>query len=227
MVKGANQGAVIAEETPAAAAPRTSPFRPRRILPAVLLGLLALAVGAGLFVFAVNTLMVRSARSFVVASAAAAPKAPLVIVPGATVYPDGTPSTQMVDRMDTAIRLYRQGSVRSLDLSGFPNEVAYMTAYARSAGIPAAAILADPAGPTTYHTMANAARVFHIEKALIATQRYHLPRSVYLARSLGIDAIGVPADLHAYPDDRADDTTREWGARVKAFLQISLGRIRI
>lgn len=35
---------------------------------------------------------------------------------------------------------------------------------------------------------------------IISTQAFHLPRAVYIARSLGIQAYGVEADLHQYRD---------------------------
>jgi len=134
---------------------------------------------------------------------------------------DGTPSPLMSDRMTTAIALYQQGEVQKLDLSGYPNEVSYMMNAAEKAGIPASALLSDSAGSDTRDTMLDARALFHIQKALICTQRYHLPRAVYIARSLGIDALGVPADIQPYPNTRFDSTWREWGARVKAFLQVT------
>ena len=192
----------------------------RRIVIWVFLALAALIVAVGLFTVLVNVLMVREARPFFVSGPATAGSAPVAIVPGASVERDGTPTPMMLDRMDTAILLYRQGNVKALDLSGYPNEVSFMTSYARAAGVPQSALLADPAGSNTYDTMANASKLFHVQRALICTQRFHLSRSVYLARSFGIDATGVPADNRPYPDSTVDTTLREWGARVKAFLQV-------
>jgi SanA protein len=193
----------------------------RRITIWTLLGLAGLVVAGGLFTVLVNVLVIRAARPFLLSSPAAATSAPVAIVPGASVKPDGTPTPMMRDRMDTAILLYQQGKVKALDLSGFPNEVNFMTSYARAAGVPPSALLADPAGSDTYDTMANARNRFHVQQALICTQRFHLSRAVYLARSLGINATGVPTDIQPYPHDLLGTTLREWGARVKAFLQVN------
>jgi SanA protein len=186
----------------------------------VLLGFIGLIVAAGLFAVLVNLLIVGEERPFIVSGAASAPSAPVAIVPGASINPDGTPTPMMRDRLDTAILLYRQGKVKALDLSGYPNEVTFMTSYARAAGVPQSDLLADPGGSDTYDTMADASKLFHVEKALICTQRFHLSRSVYLARSFGIEATGVPADIEPYPNSAFETTWREWGARVKAFLQV-------
>ncbi len=187
-----------------------------------MLGLAGLVAAVGLFAVIANVLIVHDARPFIVSGTAAATSAPVAIVPGASVNEDGTPTPMMVDRMNAGILLYRQGKVKTLDLSGYPREVIFMTSYALAAGVPAADLLADPAGSDTRDTMANARKLFHIQKALICTQRFHLSRAVYIARALGIDATGVPADVQRYPGTRYETTVREWGARVKAFLQVHL-----
>ena len=189
-----------------------------------LVGIGGIIAAVGLFTLLVNILMVENARAFVVASPSVAPSAPLVIVPAASMMDGNTPTAEMRDRMDAAILLYREGKVKALDCSGYPDEVVFMTRYAEAAGVSESDLLADPAGSDTYDTMANASKLFHVRRALICTQRYHLSRSVYLARSMGIDTIGVPADVHLYPGTRFETTWREWGSRVKAFLMVHFYR---
>ena len=193
---------------------------PGRIILWALVGLIGLVLALGLFALIVNVLMIRESRPFIVATVSAAPSAEMAIVPGASVLADGTPTPMMLDRMDTAIALFRSGKVKTIDLSGYPDEVSFMTRYATEAGVPGSALLADPAGSDTYDTMANARKLFQAKKALICTQRFHLSRAVYLARSFGIDATGVPADVRPYPGTMFETTWRERGARVKAFLQV-------
>ena len=192
----------------------------RRIVFWTLLGLAGLIVAVGAFAVVVNVLVVHQASPFIVSSTATATSAPVAIVPGALFNPDGTPSPMMRERMDTAILLYQAGKVKTIDLSGNPDQVSLMTSYARAAGVPQSALLADPAGFDTYDTMANARTLFQVQEALICTQRFHLSRALYLARSLGINATGVPADIEPYPNSTFETTWREWGARVKAFLQV-------
>jgi SanA protein len=128
----------------------------------------------------------------------------------------------MIDRMDTALRLYQQGGVRTLYLSGYSEHVSLMVDYAQAHGVPGEDLVADPAGSDTYHTMKNAKDLIGMQTAIISTQRFHLYRALYLARSMGIEAVGLPADAQDYPGTWFGRTVREWGARVKAFVQVSL-----
>ena len=93
-----------------------------------------------------------------------------------------------------------------------------MQRYLTQRGVPATDLLTDPRGFDTHASMLRARTVFHIKSALIPTQRFHLARSVYLARSLGIQAVGVPADIRPYSTTGL--SVREWAARVKAFLEV-------
>lgn len=43
--------------------------------------------------------------------------------------------------------------------------------------------------------MYRARDIFGVTSMLITTQSFHLPRAVFLARSLGVDAYGVRADV--------------------------------
>lgn len=200
--------------------------RERRLRPLwlwTLWGIPALVLCLGLFVLAVNIFIIHEADPFLVSGLDKAPSAPVAIVLGAAFYSDTAPSPMMADRMDAAIHLYREGKVGQLLLSGDSrtpgNQVSQMLGYVTAHGVPHKDILTDGAGYTTYHTMLRAKTVFHIDSALVCTQDFHLARSIYLARSLGIDANGVPAEIRGYSSLK--ETMREWGARVKAFVQIS------
>jgi SanA protein len=69
--------------------------------------------------------------------------------------------------------------------------------------------------------MYRARSIFQIKSLIISTQKFHQPRAVYLARSLGIDAVGIVADSYVYRDDLRNNL-REMIARVKARLDIQL-----
>lgn len=169
-----------------------------------------------------NLLIIHDASRFIVSGVAPAPPAPVALVPAAGVNPDGTLTPMTADRVLTAIQLYREGKVKAIDLSGYPDQVPAMVSYAEAHGVGAGDLLSDPAGFDTYDTMKNARSVLYVEKALVCTQRFHLSRAVYLARSLGIDATGVPADMRPYPGSWFATSVREWGARLKAYLQVHL-----
>jgi SanA protein len=180
-------------------------------------------VAAVIFVVAVNLAIIHKASPFIVRKPEAAPAAPVAIVLGASVHADGTPSPMLADRLDTALLLYQQGKVKTLLLSAVERpgdeEVAVMRRYLVERAVPDTDLLTDPQGFDTHASMLRAQTVFHIESALIPSQPFHLARAVYLAHSLGISAVGVPADIRPYSTTGL--SVREWGARVKAFLQVS------
>jgi vancomycin permeability regulator SanA len=120
----------------------------------------------------------------------------VAIVLGAGLTRDGKATWFLADRLDAAIRLYRLGKVDGLLMSGdnstkSHDEPAAMRDYAESKGVPAAAITLDDAGFDTYDSCYRAWRIFGVKSAVVVTQNYHLPRAVYLCRSVGIDADGL------------------------------------
>ncbi len=131
------------------------------------------------------------------------PNAPVAIVFGAG-YWDGRPSTMLRDRLDAAIALYRAGKVEVLLLSGDNrfvdyNEPAVMLKYALENGMPRSALVLDYAGRRTYDTCYRARAIFHVESAILVTQRYHLPRALYLCDAVGPEAVGYIADSPQAP----------------------------
>ena len=157
-----------------------------------------------------------------VEQAAEAPEADCIIVLGCGVYPDGSPSPMLSDRIARGVELYEQGVAPKLLMSGDHgkvdyNEVGKMKEVALDAGVPSEDVFMDHAGFSTYETMARARDVFGAKRVIVVTQDYHLPRALYLAQSLGLDAYGVAADLRPYAGQEARDF-REVLARVKDFF---------
>jgi SanA protein len=63
--------------------------------------------------------------------------------------------------------------------------------------------------------MERAVHVFAVERAVICTQAFHLPRAVFLARHAGIETLGLAADATPRTTG-AGDWVREWFANVMA-----------
>jgi SanA protein len=127
----------------------------------------------------------------------------VAIVFGARVYNDGRLSSMLQDRVETAVQLYRAGKVQKLLLSGDNRFVDYdepgrMRAYALSRGVPAEDIQPDYAGRRTYDTCYRAKAIFQIDSAVLITQDFHLPRALFTCRNLGLEAVGVNADIQPY-----------------------------
>lgn len=148
-----------------------------------------------------------------------------IIVPGAQVLENYYPSVMLRDRLDGAIELYRAGIAPRILVTGDHrednyNEVGVMRRYLTEHGVPDEAIFMDHFGLDTYDSVVRAHLVFQIETAVIATQRFHLERALYIARSHGYDFQGYTTDYHAYG---VNNYVREAGARLKAVYEVTVG----
>ncbi|NLV73398.1 MAG: DUF218 domain-containing protein [Chloroflexi bacterium] len=185
-----------------------------------LLGLLALTAGVGV---AYTT----SYRKLIY-SASNVPVKPVAIVFGAGVWRDGTLSPILLDRVETAIELYQAERVSKLLMTGDNRYIDYnepqaMANYAISRGIPCEDIVLDFAGRRTYDSCYRAAYIFEVQEAILVTQAYHLPRALYTARHLGIDAVGVAADRQSYQFMRQYQL-REVTATLVAWWQVMISK---
>jgi vancomycin permeability regulator SanA len=120
----------------------------------------------------------------------------VALVLGAGLNRDGQVSLFLKERLDAAIGLYRLGKVDGLLMTGDNHVSSYdepraMRAYALAHGVPTGAITLDYAGFDTYDSCFRARHIFGVQSAEVVTQRYHLPRAVYLCRSVGIAADGL------------------------------------
>jgi len=186
--------------------------------------LLVVAV-AVIFIIYSNIAVYKSGQTGVF-SADDAPKAEAAIILGARVYNSGILSQVLADRMETGIELYKKGKIKKLLLTGDHGQVTYdevnhMRIYALDRGVPEEDIFMDHAGFSTYDSMYRARDVFKVKKAVIVTQQFHLPRALYIARRMGIESVGVPADKRKYLGERYL-FFREVLARTKAVAQVSL-----
>lgn len=199
-------------------APARKRSRLRRVAVMVLAGL-AVPTGAAA---AANWWVVDATSTLRFRRVEDAPERTVAIVPGARVLRGGTPSDALADRLATALDLYRAGKVRKILVSGDHNtpgydEVNAMQRWMREHGVPDRDVFLDHAGLRTFDTMQRASRVFQVKDAVVCTQAFHLPRSVWLAREAGIDAVGVEADRHVYLKAPLD-ALREFVARAVAVL---------
>ena len=203
--------------------------RKARIVFWSILGASAVLVVLFVAILIPNLIIVRTARPYVVAYTNSeapvgdtAPHAQAAIVLGAGVHPDGTPSPMLFDRMLTGVSLYTTGKVDKLLLSGDDRQVEVMLAFALQRGVPDKDIFTDHGGFNTFLSMYRAVHLYEVKNALIVTQDFHMPRAVYVARALGIDATGVIVQQTQPYGTEIDDYSREWLARVKAAIQLGL-----
>lgn len=198
----------------------------KKIFQEIVLGIViagALLLGVILF----SNIIVWSYSRHGMMSVGDAPKVKVVMVLGASVLRSGEPSDVLADRLLTALQIYETGKAEKFLLSGDNgsrdyDEVNAMKAYLLRRGVPAEDIFLDHAGFDTYDSLYRAKTIFGLRELIIVTQEFHLPRVVYLGRSLGLTVYGVPADRQEY---RKIETfrTRELFANVKAVFDIVAG----
>jgi SanA protein len=158
----------------------------------------------------------------------AVPARRVAIVFGAEVRRDGTPSVVLRDRVEMAVTLYKSGKVEKLLMSGDNrvadyNEPESMRQYALTLGMPDTDIVLDYAGRRTYDTCYRAKEIFGVESAILVTQGFHMPRSLFLCDSFGIDVVGVESENYYYlKRSRLIWNTRELLATVQSVLDVYL-----
>lgn len=126
---------------------------------------------------------------------------PYCLVLGAGLEKDGRPTDILMDRVCTAVELFKSQQVKQLIMSGTCresyDEPGAMQAAATERGVPASAIRLDPRGFSTLDSCLNFKKVFGGE-LVIVTQAFHLPRAIFLARKLGLPAFGVAASIYHF-----------------------------
>jgi vancomycin permeability regulator SanA len=140
--------------------------------------------------------LIRNRASGHLFTASEVPAAPVALVLGAQVYPDGTPSPFLAARLDLAKQLYDAGRVRAILVSGDNMAPEYdepeaMRAYLINAGVPRTRVIADYAGFDTYDSCVRAKKIFGVDELIVVTQGYHLPRAVATCILVGVKANGV------------------------------------
>ncbi len=156
-----------------------------------------------------------------------APEKPAAIVFGAGLWPNGSPTPALEDRLATAALLYEASKVTTILLSGdnladIYNEPAAMQAYIVGLGVPEGSTLLDRLGLDTYDTCYRAHTVLGIQEAILVTTDFHLPRALYLCNSLGIDSVGVATGWGSSPrgPNYAMGGLRELPATLSAFWDL-------
>lgn len=162
--------------------------------------------------------------------AAQVPNRPVALVLGAQIYPDGTPSPFLKGRLDLAARLYDEGKVRVILVSGDNSRASYnepdgMRHYLIRRGIPADKVVADYAGFDTYDSCVRAKRIFGVDHLTLVTQEYHLPRAIVTCQMVGVDAVGVgDTSVKNHARTWYSGEVREWAANIKMLWDVGTRR---
>lgn len=136
---------------------------------------------------------------------AAPQKADAAIVLGAAVWGD-QPSPGLRERLDLALRLYKEGYVPTLIVTGGlgdgkgVTEALVMRSYLVEQGVPADRILMESEATNTYENLLFSRQVMQqnsLHSALVVSHDYHLARAMDMAQALGISAhpVGVKSNV--------------------------------
>ncbi len=173
----------------------------------------------------INLLILRSTQALIVHIDDATPMQAALIL-GTSVRSNGTPARLLQDRLRVGAQLFDAKKVEKIIVSGDHgtkeyNEVEVMRDYLVNAGVPSEDIFMDHAGFDTYDSEYRARVIFQAQSITIVSQSFHLPRALYIAKGLGIPAIGVSADLRTYTDAIVwRNAVREPLSRIKAFFDV-------
>ena len=132
------------------------------------------------------------------------PNYEIAIVFGAGIKDNREPNDMLRHRLDTVAKLYYDGRVDKMLLSGDNSDFDYnepqvMYNYLiREHNIRAEDLVRDYAGLRTYDTCARAKNIWDIDKAILVSQGYHLSRAIFTCENLGIESSGFSATKDEY-----------------------------
>jgi len=141
--------------------------------------------------------------------------ADVAVVLGAAVLHGGEPSASLARRVRHAARLWRDGAVRDLLLTGGvgrfpPSEAEVMRRLAERDGVDPSRIVLEERATTTLESAVYCPPIiaaYGWRRVLLVTDAYHLPRSLLAFRRHGVQAHGS-----APPDGRGGTARWRWAA---------------
>lgn len=146
---------------------------------------------------------------------------------GAGVKSNREPGQPLVDRLEVTAELYEQGKIEKILITGdnsdsHYNETDVMKEYlVEKHEVPESDIILDEHGNRTYDSCIRARDLFEVEEALLITQGFHLPRSIYTCEKLGIESVGISATMHDY-EEMTYFKAREFLAISRAWYDLNI-----
>jgi len=132
------------------------------------------------------------------------------------------------NRIDAAVELYKAGKIIRIVISGDNsrsdyNEPQDMKDELVKRGVKAGDIYLDYAGFRTYDSVYRMKAIFGQQSFTIISQEFHNRRALYIASSLGLDAVAYnAAEVGAHNSFKTK--LREKFARVKVLLDFAFGK---
>lgn len=182
-----------------------------------------------LFILLCNLWVVYCVRKYNYFQVSQLPPNDVGLVLGTSKYNEnGTFNLYFKYRMEATARLYKEGKIKQIILSGnndseYYNEPSDMQKALIELGIPEDVMILDYAGFRTFDSVIRCQKVFGQNNFTIISQNFHNARALYIAHSEGINAISFAAQ--DVPKGYSLRTLlREYLARPKAVLDVHLLR---
>jgi uncharacterized SAM-binding protein YcdF (DUF218 family) len=155
-------------------------------------------------------------------------QADAIVVLGCRLRPGGTIGPALGRRLARGIELFQSGAAPRLVLSGGGTgpvpEASAMQAVVLAAGVPETAVLLEPRSADTLGNAREVARLLRahgLDKVILVSCGYHLPRARFLFRAAGVRVAASAAAAAGSPARRTYDLAREglaWLVNIpKAF----------
>lgn len=195
-----------------------------RILKKIILAFALFIIVGILIIFGLEAYIAKETASQIYSEAAEIPQANTAIILGASVHANGKLSPILQDRVEAAYKLYQTNKVANFLVSGDHktdnyDEVNTIKNYLLEKGVPKEDIILDHAGFDTYDSMYRSKAVFNLKSAIVVTQKFHLPRSLFIANNIGLDYKGFEAGPVAY-NSSEKIKRREQLANFKAIWEL-------
>jgi SanA protein len=158
------------------------------------------------------------------------PACAVAVVPGTSrdVTP-GVRNRHLDLRIEQTMLTWNARRAERIVVSGGATEVGEMREELEAKGVPATAIVEDPGGVSTLATVRHSAELAHGRPVVFVGESWHVPRALFYARALGIEAVGSsvhrPEPLTTVLGQslrcrKVPAEVREVAARVKAVAEV-------
>lgn len=182
----------------------------------------------GLFVYALDSYIGSTSKDQIYSDVQTIPHKKAALLLGTAKYvAKGKKNYFYVYRIRAAVALWKAGKVDAILVSGdnaskYYNETVRMQKDLMKAGVPKRYISMDYAGFRTLDSVLRAEAVFDLKDYIIVSQKFHLERAIFLANAKGQEVLGFTAKALEGTPSAMKMRVREYLARVKAFLDVTL-----
>ncbi len=172
--------------------------------------------------FLINTVILSTTKKQIEENIENIKPADAALLLGARTYKNDKVSQIVYDRIIKAVELYKAGKVKKILVSGDHGTVGYdevntIKKWLLDNSVKEEDIFMDHAGFSTYESIYRAKEIFNVNSLVIVTQKFHLPRAVFISNIFKIINQGYIADRIIY-SSRVHNNIREFLARNKDFM---------